>query len=270
VTTPAHTPGSVERTNEGPVAVLELTRRGRRNAWGPDMADDLIRHLTDITADDKALACVVTGADGTFSSGVDLGQDHVHSTPSAGAFLRSFDPHRHAVFSALLEFRKPLICAVAGPAIGLGFVLALHCDVILASDSARFALPNTKLGILPSSGALVRLAQWVGRGRALDIGLTGRMVGAEEAVAIGLAVSRLPGDDTLRAAAMEYANMLASYPPLAVWATKESLDTGLEAGSPRLARLMDGYRLGMLQMTEDSAEAHTAWREKREPRYRME
>jgi enoyl-CoA hydratase/carnithine racemase len=233
------------------------------------MADDLIRHLADITADDGAFACVVTGADGTFSSGADLGQDQVHSTPSAGAFLRTFDPYRHPVFSALLEFRKPLICAVSGPAIGLGFVLALHCDVVLVSDSARFALPNTKLGILPSSGALVRLAQWVGRGRAFDIGMIGRMVGAEEAVAIGLAVARY-SDDALRAAAMEYADKLAGYPPLAVWATKESLDTGMEAGSPRLARVMDGYRLGLLQMTEDSVEAHTAWREKRSPRYRME
>lgn len=269
MTETTHTPGSVERSDDGAVAVLELARPGRRNAWGPDMAADLVRHLHDIAADDEILAVVLTGADSSLSSGVDVGKDDAHVTPSVSTFLRSHDPYRHPVFSALLEFRKPTLCAVPGPAIGIGFVLALHCDVVFVADSARFALPNTKLGIVPAGGALVQLSQRVGRTRAIDIALTGRMVGAEEAVAIGLAVSRHP-DDSLRTAAMEYAGRLASYPPLAVWATKESLDTGLEAGSLRVARAMDAYRLAMLQMTQDSIEAHTAWREKRAPIYRIE
>lgn len=265
---PARITGTATLERRGKVGVITIERQGRGNAWGKDISDSLNQHLADISTDQEISACVLTGAGSSFCSGADMGDSATHKTSSAGEFLRNFSVAGHPTFRVLQEFRRPVIGVVRGNAIGAGFILALHCDVVFAGESARFSMPNAKLGIIPASGASNRLAQWVGRGRALEICLSGRYVGAQEAHNIGIATGVYPDDEVLDAA-ITYADEIASYPPLAMWALKESIAFGPDSIALDMAGLVDRYRTGLLQMTDDTDEAHVAWREKRPPQYRM-
>jgi enoyl-CoA hydratase/carnithine racemase len=255
---------------DGFVAVLRLNRPERLNAWGADMGEALEAHFTDMGRDTNIRAVVLTGSgDHAFSSGADVGNAATHRVTSIGEHLAELRMTGHPAFEAVLNFTKPLICAVNGYAIGAGFLIALCCDIILVSEKAVFSLPQAQLGILPAYAGLVRLASWVGRGRAMNIGLTGRMVRAQEANEIGLA-SSIHAPDRLEAAALELARELASYPPLAMKLTKESLNLGLEVGgSTRAAGIADLYRFLVLEQTDDSVEAHAAFRDKRPGKYRF-
>lgn len=248
------------------IVVLRLNRPGRHNAMGPDMGKALVEALDRWTEDNRARACVLTGTGDAFSSGADLGDETTHRT-EAGEYLAELEISRHAVIDRLLQFPKPMIAAVNGYAIGWGFLASLACDMVLASESAVFRLPQTRLGLLPAYGGTGRLAQWVGRGRAFEIAVRGRPVTAEEGLAIGL-VSSISSDEGLDQMAREVASELAGLPPLAYKLTKESLYTAMERGPLGAVASADRYRLGMLQRTDDLAEAHEAWREKRPPEFR--
>lgn len=261
--------GEVTREITGNVAVLTMRRDGRGNAWGVDMATSLVAHLADLEVDDGVRACVLVGDGKNFCSGADIGNEESHKVRSAGGYLKNLSPYHHYGFDALDEFRKPMVAAVRGNAIGAGFLLAITCDVVLASESAKFVLPHGRLGIVPGSGGLLRLAQWVGRGRALEIAMSGRAVQASEALSIGIA-SATYSDDQVLEEAVSYASRLAASPPLALWAIKESMQTGMDVGSLRNVALLDKYRSGLLQMTQDTAEAHASWRERREAVYEID
>lgn len=263
-----HPMGEVKCTIVGNVAILTMSREGRANAWGADMAKSLAAQLTELADNDSIRACVLTGEGKNFCSGADISNEDSHKVHSAGEFLKRMKPFKHYGFDQLEDFRKPVVAAVKGNAIGAGLMLPIHCDVILVGESVKFILPQARIGIIPGSGGLTRLAQWVGRGRATEIAMSGRPVRSEEAIAIGLATAAYPDDEVLNEA-VSYASTLAAMPPLALWATKESIRVGYNSSGYQSAALLDGYRSGMLQMTRDSDEAHLAWRERREPTYEI-
>ena len=243
------------------VRVLTLNRPGRANAWGADMAEALCIELLRAQTDNAVRACVLTGAGDRFSSGADLGaQPDPNTRLDTG--LRAIHDGANPTFAALLAFEKPIVAAVRGYAIGAGFLVALCCDVILGSPTAQFALPQVSLGLLPAYGGLPRLAQWVGRGRALEIGLLGRRVAAEEAHAIGILAS-ISEEQSLIADATSIARRLGAMPPLAVKLAKESLTLALESGSVRVSASADLYRFLCLQGTSETQEAQATWRERR-------
>lgn len=220
------------------VSVLTLNRPRRLNAWNEGMRSGLVEHLRAIGHSGSVRAVVLTGAGGrAFCSGADLRDPGVHGAPMAA--LSGERPV--SAFSALVSMRQPVVCAVSGAAIGAGFLLCLCCDMVVVGESAQFRLPNISLGLIPAEAGLGRLAQWVGRGRALDIALTGRVVTADEAVEIGLASSVVP-DRELAERAMEVAQALGRLPTAAVRCAKESLAGALEAGSLSLTREADIYR----------------------------
>lgn len=257
----------VIREDVGTVAVLTLHRPEKMNAWGMDMSDALWLHLDGVARDPSIGACMITGSGPkAFSSGADISNDSVHKRHPSTALSKMWVDSM-PIFASLLDFPKPLIAAVNGYAIGAGFLIGLCCDQIVVSTNAALALPQTSLGIMPAYGGVSRLAQWVGRGRAMNIALTGRRVLADEALAIGLATSVYePGE--FHEKALEFTTQLAALPPLAVKMVKESVREGLERGSIEGAGIGDLYRTICLQQTEDSAEAHAAWREKRDPKFR--
>ncbi len=250
------------------VSLVRLNRPERLNAWDAEMALSLSSGLARLEDDVNVRVLLLTGAGRkAFSSGAYVRDPEVHRVASVGQRLATSSTAGHAAFEALLRFSKPVICAVNGYAIGAGFLLALCCDIVLASDTAVFSLPQVQLGIMPAYAGVVTLARWVGRGRAMNIALTGRRVPAAEAEDIGI-VSSIHSSDKLEGAATELARVIASHPPLAVRMTKESLNLGLEGGvSSRSAGVADFYRLTLLQLTDDAAEAHAAFREKRRGRY---
>lgn len=262
--------GTVEREDRGRVAILRLRRDGKANAWGPDMAEALVERLAELADDEAIGAGVITGT-GTraFSSGADISAPGAHQAPSAGSVLASGVSGRHPVFDALDGFRKPLIASVNGLAIGAGVLIVLYCDVVLASETAQLAMPQVALGVLPAFGSIYRLATWVGRGRANEIVLSGRRVPAQEAHEIGL-VHRVLAPDELLEESVTVATAMASLPPLAVAAAKESLEVAYELSGQATTARFDQYRFGMLGLTADCQEAHAAWRERRPPVYKGE
>lgn len=255
---------AVTLTTVGSVATLTFNRPERLNAWGADISKGLTDRLREVERDKEINVCVLTGKGRAFSAGANLQDPSTHRTESVEEFLENISvlsgPSIANVFDAIIGFTKPLIAAVNGYTVGIGFLTTLCCDIIIAAESAQFWLPQTAmLGILPAYAGTARLAQWVGRGRAMEIALSGRRVTASEGHDIGL-VSRVVPDQDLSLIAAEVAAQLANVPPLAAKLTKESLNFAFEVGSLRLAGMADLYRFMALTLTDESQQAHLQWR----------
>jgi enoyl-CoA hydratase/carnithine racemase len=220
-------------------------------------------------ADDDDVRCaILTGDDsgGAFSAGANIKDPKTHTHASAADFIKSLPRRKDRAFEVLSNFPKPLIGAVNGYAVGIGCIVTFCCDLLVASDRAEWRLPQVALGILPAYGGAVRLARWVGKGHAMRLAL-GIPLTAEEAYRIGLAQWVVP-HAKLMDKALEVAGHVASLPPLAAQLAKESLLRGLDIPNLSDASLVDLYRFATLELTEDKAEGHAAWREKRKPVFR--
>jgi enoyl-CoA hydratase/carnithine racemase len=259
---------TVDFEKRGPIGIVTLSRPGARNAWGQDFNDGLLRHFSAMEDDDEIRCVILTGdeAGGAFSAGANLKDPKTHTMASAAEFIKGIPKRRERAFEVLDNFPKPVIGAVNGYAVGIGCIVTFCCDLLVASERAEWRLPQVSLGILPAYGGAVRLARWVGRGHAMRLTL-GIPLPAEEAHRIGLAQWVVPHGKVM-AKALEVAEHVASLPPLAARLAKESLLRGLDVPNLADASLVDLYRFATLELTEDKAEGHAAWREKRKPKFR--
>src|SRR2546428_10561876 len=178
---------------KGSVALLSFNRPERLNAWNPDLGAALLARLHEAELDDSVRAVVLTGVGRAFSSGADLKNPKTHTVESPEQHLANLKGSPE--FDAAERYPKPIISAVNGYAIGIGCLVPLCCDFILAGQQAVFCLPQVSLGILPAYGGTLRLARFVGRGNALNIALTGRKVGADEALRLGMGGAGAPPDE---------------------------------------------------------------------------
>ena len=250
------------------VGIITLSRPAARNAWGQDFNEGLLRCFADMEDDDEVRCAILTGdeAGGAFSAGANLKDPQTHTVESAAAFIKSIARRRDRAFEALGNFPKPLIGAVNGYAVGIGCIVTFCCDLLVASERAEWRLPQVALGILPAYGGGVRLGRWVGKGHAMRL-ILGFPLPAEEAYRIGLCQWLTP-HEKLMDTALEVADRVASLPPLAARLAKESLLRGQDIPNLADASLVDLYRFAALELTEDKAEGHRAWREKRKPVFR--
>lgn len=260
-------PISFEKRDDG-IGIVTLSRPEARNAWGQDFNDGLAKHFAAMEDDDDIRCAILTGdpAGGAFSAGANLKDPKTHTQESAAAFIKSIAKRRGRAFEVLGEFSKPIVGAVNGYAVGIGCIVTFCCDLLVASDRAEWRLPQVSLGILPAYGGGVRLARWVGRGNAMRL-VMGFPLPAEEAHRIGLAQWVVPHAQVMDKA-LEVARHLAGLPPLAARLAKESLLRSLDVPNLSDASLVDLYRFMTLELTEDKAEGHRAWREKRRPAFR--
>jgi enoyl-CoA hydratase/carnithine racemase len=251
--------------NHGPIRLLTINRPEIYNAWSRALGESLTEELSAAQDDESVKVVVLTGAgEKAFSSGADLNDRTLHEVESVDTFLTNLRPHTHPGWlRSLLNFQKPLIGAINGYTIGAGCSAAISCDILLASTKAEFRFSYANVGVMPIYGGAARLAQWIGRGRAMELVLTGRPLKAEEALSIGL-VSRLCSPDKLIEEALELATTLAAAPALAVAMTKESLKMGLESEALRSTSIADTYRFLALVQTKESLDKHSAWREAKE------
>ncbi|MFA5632620.1 MAG: enoyl-CoA hydratase-related protein [Porticoccaceae bacterium] len=245
---------------EESIATVTLGRGTRRNALPPAAHHELARVFDDLAQTPGLRAIIVTGADSAFCAGYDLkdscddGEIDVGPSGFAGLTLRSYYP-------------LPIIAAVNGIAFGGGFETALACDLIIAADSARFALPEAKVGLAALGGGIQRLSRTIGLQRALGIILTGRTVDAREAQALGF-VSQVVPDDELMSTARAWARDIAACAPLAISCSRQVAYRSVE-----LARLADSLDLSnyplakQLLESEDAVEGRRAFAEKRAPRW---
>ena len=195
---------NVRFEREGAIAVLTLDRPDRLNAMADPMWDALYGHLGEIAADDAVRAVILTGAGRGFCSGGDV--TGMAKSDIVSGRVRS--KKRHRTIQALHTLEKPVIAAVRGPIYGIGNALALACDLVVASDTAKFSMAFKKVGIVPDGGAIFFLTQYLGIARAKDLVYTARVVPAPEALELGLVMRVVPDDrlDTeVRALAKEMA-----------------------------------------------------------------
>lgn len=240
---------------QGAVTLVRLNRPQALNAINTTVQDELIAVFADYDKDPGQRCLVLTGSEKAFAAGADI------KAMQAMGFSEMFAENLFAGFDRVTATRKPWIAAVSGFALGGGCELAMMADFIIAADTAKFGQPEIKLGIAPGMGGSQRLTRAVGKAKAMDMCLTGRMMDAEEAERAGL-VSRIVPADRLIDEAMAAAAAIASMPPLATIANKEmvniAFETGLGAGLLFERRLFNG-----LCATEDKAEGMTAFVEKR-------
>lgn len=248
----------IDRPAHG-VARLRLNRPEARNALNTALRQALAEAFTELEHDASTRCVVLSGAPGWFAAGADLKE--IQAMGSADVWrldvLRMWKP--------IAEFSKPLIAAVAGPALGGGCELAQHADIIVAARSARFGQPEVNLGIMPGGGATQRLVRAVGKYRAMKMLFTGEPVGAEEALAMGL-VSEVVDDDRLEARALELAVHIASRPPVALRLIKEVVLAGADA-SLAAGLMLERRAFELLFDTDDQAEGMQAFFQRRPPRF---
>lgn len=249
--------GSVELEMRGSVALVTLDEPGKLNALSGGIRQGLSECLARIEADAQIRVGVITGSgDKAFCAGADISA--LEFEPAAAKqFIDGI-----VDFLALPErCSKPLIAAVNGLALGGGFELAIACDFILASERARFGVPEIQLGLLPGF-AIVRLAEIVGRAKAKEMSMLGEPLGAEEAVRLGIALRAVP-HERLLAEALALAEKLAAKPALAVRRSSPPRPRLKKDLAMRTAR--DAFPF--LFLTPDAREGVNAFREKRKPQF---
>jgi enoyl-CoA hydratase/carnithine racemase len=246
---------------QGAVALIRFNRPERLNAWGADLAAGFLDALSIAEKDKDICGVAITGNGRAFSAGADLKNPQTHSVESVEEYLSS--QRSMPVFDIVSKFPKPIISAVNGYAIGIGCLVPLCCDFIVATEHAQFCLPQVSLGILPAYGGTLRLARHVGSGNAMDMILTARKVSGREALRMGI-VSRLLAADSLVEDAVSIMAQIADMPPNSVQLARESLRHGYDSSMEATERA-DMFRHLALSQTADRAARHQAWRD-REPK----
>ena len=253
----------VIRERTGMVETLTLNRPEAANSLNPPLMAELGTALNDILADVDVRAVVVTGAgERIFCAGMDLTALGAFSTDP----LTWDDPDGARTLFEFLDgsYEKPLIAAVNGAAVGGGLEVVMACDLVVAAEHARFGLPEVKRGLFAAGGG-TRLSQRIPQALALEMGLTGRLIGAERAAQFGLVNEVVPAGD-LMAAAGALAAEVAANGPLGVQLTKRLMRRAADQGSDfgRATPEENGAIFG----SEDAREGATAFMEKRDPVYR--
>ena len=240
---------------EGSVGIAQLNRPSALNALNGELMDELVAALQALDGDDTIGCIVITGSDKAFAAGADIKQMATASVVEmmASPFIGSWD--------AVRQISKPIVAAVSGWCLGGGCELAMICDTIIASETAKFGQPEIGLGIIPGAGGTQRLTRAVGKAIAMDVILSDRKLTAQEALQFGL-VSRVAPVDSYLKVAIEVASAIAAKSPVALRVAKEAINAAFEnslsEGVYRERRLFN-----LLFATEDQKEGMAAFIEKR-------
>lgn len=244
----------------GKAGLVTLNRPNALNALNEALIAELNEALAAFETDPLIGCSVITGSDKAFAAGADVKEmaEKTYVEAYLGKFLDGW--------TRISETRKPVIAAVSGFCLGGGLELAMMCDLIIASESARFALPEITLGIMPGAGGTQRLPRFIGKAKAMDMILTGRMMDAAEAERSGL-VARVVPPGKLLDEALAAADKIASYSRPVVMMAKETVNRSQETTLAEGARFERRLFLSMFA-TEDQKEGMIAFIEKRKPEFR--
>jgi enoyl-CoA hydratase len=252
---------SIRVETRGKVGLITLDRPDALNALSTELTRELAAAIDRFEADDGIGAMVITGSDKAFAAGADIKEMQGKSFTDAylGDFITS-------TWERVASARKPVIAAVAGYALGGGCELAMMCDFIIAADNAKFGQPEINLGIIPGAGGTQRLTRLIGKSKAMDMCLTGRLMDAAEAERAGL-VTRIVAVDELIEQAVQTAQDIADKSRPAVLMAKEAVNRAYELG------LAEGIRFERrlfhsLFATEDQKEGMAAFAAKRRPEWK--
>ncbi len=243
------------------VGIITLNRPAALNALSSPLMGELMQALSELEDDDGIGCLVLTGNERAFAAGADIKEMQTRSYMDV--YLEDFVT---ATWEHIAKIRKPIIAAVSGYALGGGCELAMMCDFVIAATNARFGQPEITIGTIPGAGGTQRLPRFIGKAKAMDMCLTGRMMDVEEAERVGL-VSRIVPDDELRDTAIAVARQIAGLSRPSVMMAKESVNRAFET------TLAEGVRFERRLFhstfaTEDQKEGMAAFAEKRRPAFR--
>jgi enoyl-CoA hydratase len=247
---------------DGDVAVVTIDRPDKLNALNAEVVAELGQVFRDLREDDAVRGVILTGGgEKAFVAGADIGELAKMDSVSGVAVSRD----GQEVFRMIERFPKPVLAAVGGYALGGGCELALACHLRLASENARFGLPEVGLGIIPGYGGTIRLARLVGLGRAIELTLTGQQIRAERAHEIGLVSGVVPREE-LMDRARKLMGTITAKGPVAVRMALESIYGALDATTEEALR-HESALFGILASTSDMKEGMSAFLEKRTPEF---
>lgn len=252
---------NITAEKNGGVGIVTLDRPKAMNALSNDLMDELTAALDDFESDQDIGCIVITGSEKAFAAGADIKE--MQSKSYMDAYLDDFITRN---WERVTTCRKPVVAAVAGYALGGGCELAMMCDVIIAAETAKFGQPEITLGVLPGAGGSQRMARAVGKSKAMDMCLTGRMMDADEAERAGL-VSRVVPAEALLDETMKAATKIAAMSRPAAMMVKESVNRAEET------TLSEGVRFERRLFhsafaTEDQKEGMDAFSSKRDPEWK--
>ena len=246
---------------EDEIALIRLNRPEALNALNSALITELAEALREADGNDKIRCVVLTGSEKAFAAGADIKE------MSEKSFVDVYEGDLFgSQIAAIRAFRKPMIAAGSGYALGGGCELAMMCDFIIAAENAKFGQPEINLGVIPGIGGTQRLTRFVGKSKAMDMILTGRFMDAAEAERSGL-VSRVVPTPKLIAEAMTAARKIAERSMIATRAAKESVNRAYESTMTE-GLLFERRAFQGLFATEDQKEGMSAFLEKREPQFR--
>ena len=250
----------VRTERDGSIAVVLLNRPQQLNALSGELMDALVSTLRELD-EDEGVRCIVLGGDErAFAAGADVGE------LAEATAISLYESRRIDQWDAIRALRTPLVAAVSGYCLGGGCELAMACDIVVASETARFGQPEINLGVMPGAGGTQRMTRAIGKALAMDVILTGRFLTAEEALRAGLVARVVPAEAWLEEA-KRVARAIAEKSPVAVRLALEAVDEAFDA--PLSAGLDYERRAFYLaRASEDAEEGLTAFVEKRKPEFR--
>jgi enoyl-CoA hydratase len=245
---------------DGAVAVVLLNRPDAMNALSDALMEELVETLQELDRDDDVRCIVLGGNDKAFAAGADIAE------LARSSAIELYYQRRIERWDAIRGLWTPLVAAVSGYCLGGGCELAMACDLIVASESAKFGQPETGVGVIPGAGGTQRLTRAVGKAVAMDVILSGRFLSAQEALATGL-VARVVGEGDWLDEAKRVAQDIASKAPVASRLAKEGVDRAFE-GPLQLGLEYERRLLYLAFASEDAKEGLEAFMEKRKPEWK--
>jgi len=248
----------VER--DGPVGVVTMNRPKQLNALSGELMGAVVDALAELDADPDVRAIVLAGGERAFAAGADINE------LSASTPVTLYESARLSRWDDIRKVRTPIVAAVSGFCLGGGCELAMVCDLVVASETAKFGQPEINLGVLPGAGGTQRLTRAVGKAVAMDMILTGRMISAREALDFGL-VARVVPKELWLDEAKRVAAEIAAKGPIAVRLAKEAIDAAFEAPLS-LGVELERRSFNVARASEDAGEGLSAFVEKRRPKFK--
>ncbi len=242
------------------VALIQLNRPKELNALNLQLMLEIKRALMQLDEDDSVRAIIITGNERAFAAGADIKQ-----MAGKGA-IDMLLVDQFSTWDQIRKTKKPMIAAVSGFALGGGCELVMHCDMVVASETAQFGQPEIKIGVMPGAGGTQRLPRAVGKVKAMEMVLTGEFIDAEEALRIGL-INKIVPVELYLSEALKMAQKIATMSPLAVQLAKESVLKAFEQPLQE-ALFFERKNFYMLFATEDQKEGMNAFVEKRQATFK--
>lgn len=249
---------------EDNIAVVTLNRPERLNALSFQLREELIAAFSEMEKDAGVTVVILTGGPNAFSAGADIKERAAMQASQPEIYFKQQKTHRF--FSMIENFEKPVIAAVSGVAVGGGCELSLVCDLRIASETARFGVPEVKIGVIPAAGGTQRLPRIIGITKAKELLYTGDFIDAQEALRLNL-VNKVVPVERLLEEAKEMARKLIGNPPLSIKFAKRAVNAGMQMD---LASALDyeSYCAALLSVSEDRIEGFRAFTEKRKPQFK--